>query len=130
MVPDHIPFEDAGVEPGVGKKILAAVDRLMNERPNKSIGIQDVSEITGFTGDLVKDVFYLLLAFRVFKATFIPRHRNCDRPIGSQETSVDKIWQKAETGEYGTCMICGQTIESSEDIEIQIVFWKPGAAIE
>ena len=130
MMPDQIPFQEAVIEPTTGEKILGEVVRLMSERPDKSIDIQEVSELSGLPGSLVKEVFYLLLAFREFKATFIPRHRNCDSPIGSQETSVEKIRRKAEAGEYGTCMICGKNIEGFRDIEIQLAFWKSGAAIE
>jgi hypothetical protein len=130
MIPDQIPFQEFGIESDTGEKILKEAVRLMIERPNKAIQIQEVSERTGFPGSLVKEVFYLLLAFRVFKATFVPRHRNCDRPIGAQETSVERIRLKADAGEYRICMVCGETIEGSKDIEIQIVFWKQGAVID
>jgi hypothetical protein len=130
MVPYHIPFQDAGINREAGNKILQFVSRLMTDRPNKSVDIQEVSELTGFSSSLVKEVFYLLLAFRVFKSTYIPRHRNCDRAIGPHETSIDEIRRKANTGEYGTCMICGNTVDSVDDIHIQILFWKPGAIIE
>ena len=72
MISDQIPFQKFGIEADIGGKILEEVVRLMNERPKKSIEIQEVSERSGFPGSLVKDVFYLLLTFRVFKATLYP----------------------------------------------------------
>lgn len=130
-MPDRIPYEEAGIERVMGETVSQVIDRLLKEYPGKSIDVQQVSELSGLPTIIVKKVFYLLLGLRLLKATFLPRHKACDRVIGQSETSVQIINQKARTGQYGSnCMICTQTIEGEQDIEAQILFWKPGVDIE
>lgn len=130
MIPSRIPYEEAGIDEASGIKVSLAIDRILNEWPDRPIDVQKVSESSGVPGGIVKRVFYLFLALRLLKATFLPRHRACDRVIGDWESSVEMINDKARTGQYGShCMLCAEPIEGEGDIEIQIVFWKPGVDI-
>ncbi|MFX1485030.1 MAG: hypothetical protein ACFFCP_17770 [Promethearchaeota archaeon] len=108
--------------------MIAEVDAYTSEHPNAPVDIQTISEMTGVFGAVVKQVFFVLLSLRLLKATFIPRHRICGHVVGAEETSVKTIQDKAANGEYW-CTHCGEPIESSENVEAQIVFWKPGAHI-
>ena len=130
-ISDKIPFEEAGIDRTKGEIVSKVIDRLLAECPNRPIDIQNVSESSGVPSDAVKRVLYLLLGLRLLKATFLPRHRACDRVIGEQELSVQRIIEKAQTGQYGPyCMLCTQPIDGEVDIEVQILFWKPGANVE
>ncbi len=127
---DKIQYQEAGIDTAAGERVAREIAHLAKDRPDKSIDIQQVSELSGLPGETVKQVFYLLLALRLLKATFFPRHRACGRPIGDQEMSVERIQEKARNGEYGDhCMLCGEPIEGEKDIVIQIVFWKPGVDV-
>ncbi|GEM_PF-2495809 len=129
-MPDQIPFKEAGIEENIGIRISGEIDKFTTKRPNASIDIQKVSEAVGSPAMTVKRVFYLLLGMQLLKATFLPRHKACDGIIGQQETSVEMISHKALNGGYGSfCPLCFEPFETSKDIEIQIVFWKPGAKI-
>jgi hypothetical protein len=128
MRPQDIQWQGTGIEPEAGERIAAAIFRLMNEHPHAAIDVQQVTDIVGISGFTVKPVFSVLLSLRLLKATFMPRHRHCGRVIGQQEPTIHAIEKKAEQGEYGdVCMLCGEPIEGPEDIEMQIVFWRPGA---
>jgi hypothetical protein len=130
MMFSAIPYEEAGIERVAGEAVSHAIDHLLKEYPEKSVDVQQVSELSGFPPVTVKKVFYLLLGLRLLKATFLPRHKGCDRVIGPPEISVQMINYKAQAGQYGSnCMLCAQTIEGEQDIEIQMLFWKPGIEI-
>ena len=125
----RIPFEEMGIPSEIGEHTFDVIQGLLREQPNSSIDIQTVSEETGFFGPVVKKVFYALLAFRKLKATFQPRHKACGNIVGLQERSAETVRQKAIQGEY-ICDHCFQRIDSPDDIEIQIVFWRPGADVD
>jgi hypothetical protein len=130
MIPDNLPYQEIGIDKAAGERVSREIGRLAKEYPGKSINVQQVSELSGLPGNTVKQVFYLLLGLRLLKATFFPRHRACGRPIGEEETSVEKIKENANQGEYGSyCVFCGGPVESEEDIVIQIVFWEPGVDV-
>jgi hypothetical protein len=127
MIPDNLPYREAGIDETAGRTVSGQIVRLAREYPGKPINVQKISELSGVSGELVKEIFYLLLGLRFLKATFFPRHRKCGKPIGQEETSVETIREKANAGEYGhNCIFCGEPAESEEDIIIQIVFWEPG----
>ena len=71
-------------------------------------------------------ILYLLLAHRKLKATFLPRHKNCLNAIGPQEKSAETILEKARSGKFNLCFNCNEPIEDEEDINIEMIFWKPG----
>lgn len=125
----RIPFKDIGIPPDVGECTADAIQHLLSERPNAPIDVQSISDKTGYLGPVVRKVLYALLALRMLKATFLPRHRACGHIIGGQEHSVELIRQKAREGHY-VCFHCFERAEGPEDIEIQIVFWKPGADVD
>jgi hypothetical protein len=121
VVPDNLPFREAGIDEMAGKKVSKEIARVAEECPGKTIDVQRICELSGVPGEVVKQVFYLLLAFRLLKATFIPRHHNCGRVIGQEEPSVETIKQKANAGQYGpNCIFCGEPAESEQDIVIEI----------
>lgn len=131
MTPDQIPFQQAGIEKMTGIRIFGEIERITSKHPNSAINIQEVCEAAGSPATTVKRVFYLLLGMRLLKATFLPLHRLCERAIGRQETSVAKIFKKAQDGQYSPfCPVCYEPIDSLEDIEVQIIFRKPGAKVE
>jgi hypothetical protein len=128
---DQLPFRDAGIDEDIGRKITHAIFRTLVETPDKPVEILNISTVSGYPPLFVKPVFYLLLAFRLLKATFLPRHRPCGRVIGHQEVSAEIVREKFFAGTFGThCTICHEPLENIEDIDIQIVFWKPGADVE
>jgi hypothetical protein len=127
MARNQIPFEIIGIPPEIGSHVSIVINRLLSEYPDDSVDVQRVSEETGYLRTVVKEVFYALLAFRMLKATFLPRHRVCGNIVGLQEKSVEVIRHKARRGDY-VCSHCFTSIDF-EDIEIQIVFWKPGANV-
>ncbi len=129
MIPSGISFQDVEIEPDIGECVVQAINHLISERPNASIDIQKVAEAVGFPGTTVKPVFYMLLGLRLLKATFIPRHRTCGRMIAEQEQSAEVILEKARNEEYW-CIHCAEPIEGPQDIETQIIFWKPGANVK
>ena len=122
-----IPFEEIGIPLEVAENIVNTIRSSASVRPNAPIEIQEVSETTGYLGTTVKEVFFTLLAFRLLKATFLPRHRSCGNIVGTQEVSADLVRQKAQNEEY-FCLHCSEPIDA-EDVEIQIAFWKPGADV-
>lgn len=125
----RIPFEEIGIPSEIGEHTLDVVQSLLKKQPNSSLEIQRVSAETGFLGPVVKRVFYALLAFGRLKATFQPRHKACGNIVGLQERSAETVRQKAIRGEY-LCMHCVKRINGPDEIEIQIVFWKPGADVD
>ena len=129
MVPQRVPFQDIGIEQNVGERVVRSIDSFLSKCPNRPIDIRTVSDAVGVSGTTVKRVFYALLTLRLLKATFIPRHRTCGYQVGGQERSVEVIWKKAKSEEYW-CVHCAEPIENPSDLEIQIVFWRPGANVE
>lgn len=125
----RIPFEDVGIPALVGDRTLDVIESLLAEHPNSSLDIQTVSEETGYLAPTVKKVFYALLAFRMLKGTFQPRHKVCGNLVGAQERSAEIVRQKATEGQY-VCHHCMEPIEGPDDIEIQIVFWRPGTRVD
>jgi hypothetical protein len=122
----RVPFEKIGISPDIGEHTVDVIEQLLAERPNSSVDIQRVSAETGHASTVVKEIFYALLAFGALKATFLPRHRVCGNIIGKQEQSSELVRERARAGQYA-CMHCFEEVESPEDVEIQIVFWEPGA---
>jgi hypothetical protein len=121
VMPDNLPYREAGIDEMAGEKVSKEIARVAEERPGKTIDVQKICELSGVSGEIVKQVFYLLLGFRLLKATFFPRHRNCERVIGQEEPSVKTIKQKANAGQYGpNCSFCGGPAESEQDIIIEI----------
>jgi hypothetical protein len=130
MMSKDVPWQGTGIDESTGKRVVAAIEHLIAANPNVAIDIQKVSEAVGLPGNIVKSVFYILLSQRELKATFIPRHRFCGRVIGEQENSVEMIHDKAENGDFGYwCTLCGEPIEGPQDIETQIIFWRPGTDV-
>lgn len=123
------PFDNIGIPAEVGDHTLRVVERLLEREPDSSVDIQTVSEETGYLPSIVKEVFYALLAFRLLKGTFQPRHKACGNIVGPQEPSAQTVRQKAAAGHY-VCPHCMERVEGPEDIEIQIVFWRPGATVD
>ena len=129
MTESTLPFEDIGIPAKVGEQTLNAIESLLAEHPDSSVDIQTVSEQTGYLPPIVKEVFYALLAFRMLKGTFRPRHKACRTIVGIQERSAEIVRQKATEGRY-ICRRCMEPIEGPDEIEIQIVFWRPGASVD
>jgi hypothetical protein len=131
MKPSGIHFQTIGIDQKIGELVLEGVDRFISHHPNEAIDIREISEAVGYSGETVKRVLYLLLSLRFLKASFLPRHRICGRVIGEQEISAEVIQEKATEEEFGDfCILCGEPIEGPQDIETQIVFWRPGVDVK
>lgn len=120
-----IPFHEINIDPEHGNTVARAICTYIQEHPETSISLQKVIEQTGLMGEEVRDVFFTLLTLRYLKATFSPRHTNCNSVIGPQEKSVVDIQNKLEAGEYPEiCARCQEDILDFDDLEIEIIFWK------
>lgn len=103
---------------------MQGVIKHIDKQPlDKELSIAQTAKDLSLAPLLVKTVFYVLLASREIKATFLPVHYECGQQVGRIETSVYTITHKAKNGEY---VCCGNTIEG-DDIEIQMVFWRLGS---
>jgi hypothetical protein len=123
--PVYVPFEEIGVESDDGNLVLAAVQAFVTQHPARSIPITEVSQSSGVPGPTVKCVLFALLALNCLKSTFRPRHRECDHIVGRPEQSVRIIQEKALEGQYW-CPHCMHPVDGPEDIDIEILFRKPG----
>ena len=131
MIPSGIHFQDIGIEQKIGELVIEGVHRFMSDHPDEAIDIRNISEAVGYPGETVKRVLYVLLGLRFLKASFLPRHRICGRVIGGQEMSVETIQEKATEEKFGEfCILCGEPIEGPQDIETQIIFWRPGVDVK
>jgi hypothetical protein len=124
-----IPFQNIGISSEVSGNVIDIISRFIAERPNAPIDVQSVCEESGYAGSIVKKVFYTLLAFRRLKATFLARHRTCGNIVSTQQSSAELVWEKARDGQL-QCYHCSEPLCDPEDIEVQIIFWKPGANAE
>ena len=125
MMTGNIPFQEAGIEQELGECVLEEIARISSESSGTSIDVHKVSEAVGISGAVVRRVLYLMLTLGKLRATFTPRHRLCRKIIGREEETVTAIQSKAESGGYGQlCLSCGEPIEDSQDIEIQMNFWR------
>lgn len=123
-------FQEIEVSQEIGVRVTSVIDELLTKGADIPIDIQYVSEKSGIPGSTVKQIFFAYLTLQMLKVTFLPVHRECGEPLGEQETSVAAIVKKAKKGLFGDlCFRCHHSIERQEDIEIQLVFWKPGANV-
>ena len=123
-------FKEIGVQEEIGVRVTSVIDDLLEKGGNRPIDIQLVSEKSGIPGSTVKQIFFAYLTLQMLKGTFLPIHRKCGEPVGTQETSVAAILEKAKKGRFGDlCFKCHDPIEGQKDVEIQIIFWKPGTNV-
>ncbi len=126
----EIPYRKIGIKEDDGERIVKTIQKISSERPHNSIEIQTITDAVGLPAIEVKKIFYMLLGLKLLKATFIPRHKACDHVIGTQEHSVGIIMEKVNQGTIDWCNYCQEPINGPEDIDIQIIFWKPGINVE
>lgn len=119
---NNIPFEDIGVERHRGEHIATTIRDYLSQNPQRPIEVQQIANLTRTTGSEVKKIFYFLLYERELQATYIPFHKNCDKPLGLPEKSVDIIKSNIESDEYH-CMHCLSSEIPYPDIEVRIIFW-------
>lgn len=120
-----IPFKDIGIDPDLGKSVVKAILDYIETHCNDQVSLQKIIEQTGFPGDEVKGVFYVLLTLRYLKPTFLPRHHDCESAIGGQEFSIVDIRRKFENGDYPLlCGRCHEEISNFDELDIEIIFWK------
>lgn len=121
----NIPFHEIGINSTHGNVVVDAMIVYMDAHPGESVSLQKVIEQTGFPGEEVRDVFFALLTLRYLRATFSPRHKNCNSAIGPEEKSVAEIHRKLEEGSYPEiCARCHEDILDGDDLDIEIIFWK------
>jgi hypothetical protein len=120
-----IPFNEIGITPEHGKKVVQAIREFINAHPGDSVSMQKIVEKTAIPGPEVKEVFFALLTLRYLKPSFLPRHTLCETAIGLQERSVDDIQRKLDDGLYPSlCTRCHEEIAEFSDLEIEIIFWE------
>jgi len=105
--------------------VVSVVKAFLDQYPVRSVPITEISQSSGVPGPVVKRVLFALLALTHLKAFFRPRHRECDRIVGWPQQSVRAVRELASEGQYW-CVDCGGPIDGAEDIEIEILFRKPG----
>lgn len=125
----RLPFHLLGIEPQIGYRVIDIVDKLTFLNPNTPLSIQKISQQSGYNAEDIKNIFYLLLSIKKIKATFLPRHKKCDQPVGEPEKSSEIIFEKIRNEEFW-CNHCHATILNASEIEIQLIFWKLGANVK
>jgi hypothetical protein len=120
-----ISFEEIGIDEDVGQSVVQAIGEFAAQHPSSSIRIDSISALIDIPANVVKQIFYTLLAYRLLKATFIPRHRICGNVIGPQEKSVQAIFDRVTEGNL-ICIHCGESVDNLDDVQIQLIFWMPG----
>ena len=69
----NIPFANLGVDPEVGRQIVAVIDGLISERSDLPVDIERAAKMSGHGVATVKQVLYSLLALRLVKASVVAR---------------------------------------------------------
>lgn len=122
---DHIkidiPFDKIGIPLNAGQEILKAIQDQIFYYPDKPIDIQNISQQTNADGRDIKNILYFLLNKREIRATFAPYHKECGKPLGEMEKSVDQIRKNLDQGYY--CSDCHNNIDLYSDIDIIMFFW-------
>jgi hypothetical protein len=121
----QVPFEEIDVRVDDGHRVVSSVKEFLDRHPHRSVPVVEISQSSGVPGPIVKRVLLALLLLTRLKAAFRPRHCHCDRIVGQPEQSVRAVRERASQGQYW-CVDCGGPVHGPEDIEIEILFRKPG----
>jgi len=118
-------LNDVGVPEEIINDTLTAINTLYKTHPRNNITVQSITKITRHDIGVTKKILYVLLGLRKITATYLPRHKKCNKVIGAEETSVEVIQHMANNNAY-ICGNCIQKIWQFQEVDVEILFWPLG----